>query len=236
MKYVLDSHCHTVASGHAYSTISENAKYAHDLGLELIAITDHAPKMPGSTYGLYFLNFWVVPKIIEGIEVLKGVELNILDKDGTIDLKEKTLKRLDIIIASLHPPCIAPMSMEENTQALINTMKNPLINIIGHPGDPRYPIDIKKVVSYARDTNTILEVNNASLAPNNSRAGGRDIILEIIKECKRQGLPIILGSDSHFYTYIGNFEYADELIKEANMPPELILNTSVKLLKDTLKI
>lgn len=236
MKYVLDTHCHTVASGHAYSTITENAKYAHSLGLELIAITDHAPKMPGSSYGLYFLNFYIVPKIIEGIEVLKGVELNILDIEGNVDLKEKTLKKLDIVIASLHTPCIKPMSIEENTLALINTMKNPIINILGHLGDPRYPIDIKKVVSFARDTNTVIEINNASLSPNNSRAGGKNIILEIIKECKRQSQPVILGSDAHFYTYIGDFEYANALVEEAGMPEALILNTSVKLLKDTLKI
>lgn len=236
MKYVLDTHCHTISSGHAYSTVTEYAKEASEKGLELIAITDHAPKMPGSCSSLYFLNLHIIPQFLYGVEVLKGAELNILDESGTVDLSPRILDSLDIVTASLHIPCIKPMSVEKNTSCMINTMKNPHINILGHPGDPRYPFDIKSVISAAKDTNTIIEINNTSLSPKNPRYDGPETILKIIKECKAQNVPIILGSDAHFHTNVGNFSSAAKLIEEAQIPEELILNTSVELFKKTIAL
>lgn len=231
-RFKLDMHTHTVASGHAYSTIDENARYAAQSGLEMLGITDHAPQMPGSTHRLYFLNLKIVPRQLYGIKLLMGAELNIMDSAGKVDLKNNLIKKLDYAIASLHVPCIEPMDMEESTNAVIGAIKNPYINIIGHPCDPRYPLDIKAVVTAARDNNTLLEINNASLNPNNSRSGGEGEIVELIRECKRQQLPVILGSDAHFYSYIGGFDNILPLLEAAEMPDELVINTSVKAFTD----
>jgi len=235
-KYFLDVHCHTVSSGHAYSTVFECAREASQKNLSLIAITDHAPKMPGSCSYLHFMNLNVIPEFLFGVEVLSGAELNILDINGKVDLPENIIKKLDVVIASLHIPCIKPMSIEENTRCIVNTMKNPYIKIFGHPGDPRYPFDIKTVVSASRDTNTILELNNTSLSPQNGRYDGPDTMIEILRECKKQQLPIIFGSDAHFHTNIGNFTDVEKLAEEVDFPEELILNTSVELFKKTLDI
>lgn len=234
MKYVLDTHCHTISSGHAYSSLTENIKYAQKIGLKLLAITDHAPKMPGAAEMLYFLNLDIIPNKFNELEILKGVELNILDEQGNIDLPKKILEKLDIRIASLHPPCIEPMDIEKNTNAIICAMKNEFINIIGHLGDTRYPIYIPEIVDMAKKTNTLIELNNASLNPKNTRAGGSEIILEILKECKKQGARIVLGSDAHYHTYIGNFDYSINLLKKCDFPDELIVNTSVEKLKSFL--
>ena len=56
MKLVLDPHTHTIASTHAYSTLTENVRHAAQIGLELIGITDHAPAMPGVNTERYFFN------------------------------------------------------------------------------------------------------------------------------------------------------------------------------------
>lgn len=236
-KYKIDMHTHTIASGHAYSTITENAHYAASIGIEYLGMTDHAPNMPGSCGPLHFLNLNVIPDYIEGVRILKGTEFNIMDYEGKLDksIRKKIMKSFDIAIASLHIPCISPGTVEENTSALVNAINNPFVNIIGHPGDPRYPIDIKKVVSAARDTQTLLELNNSSFNPANGRAGGEVIAIEMLKECKRQGLPIILGSDSHYHTYIGNFERCEKLIAEAEMPQELIINYSTEQFDSFLK-
>lgn len=226
MKYELDTHIHTISSGHAYSTVTENAEYAAKAGLKLIATTDHAPQMPGSCGSFHFLNLDIIPRFINGVEILRGVELNIMDKSGAIDLEEYILKKLEVVIASLHIPCIKPSTKEDNTEAIINAMANPYVRIIGHPGDPRYPIDIQKLVSEAKKTSTLLEINNTSLSPNSTRAGGEKIILDIIKECKKQNQPIILGSDSHYHTQIGSFENAEKLLEEVQFPKELIINYS----------
>ena len=225
-KYKLDIHTHTISSGHAYSTINENAQYAAKIGLEILGMTDHAPKMPGSANQLHFVNLHVIPNNLYGVEILKGAELNIMDNTGKVDLHHEVLSNLDIAIASLHPPCIPIDRYKDYTETLVNTIKNPNINIIGHPGDPRYPFDIKTVVSAARDYNTLLEINNSSLSPDSYRAGSRDIIPEILKECKRQSLPVILGSDAHYFTYIGDFRYIQPILEAVDMPDELIINTS----------
>lgn len=234
MKYILDTHCHSISSGHAYSSITENIEYAKNIGLKLLAITDHAPKMPGSCGILHFLNLNTLPEKLGDLEILKGVELNILDENGSVDLPKKILQKLDLKIASLHPPCIEPMDKEKNTNAVINAMKNDLINIIGHLGDPRYPINIEKVVKTAKETNTLIEINNASLNPKNTRAGGSEIVLEILKECKKQKAYVVLGSDAHYHTYIGDFENAISLLKECDFPEELVVNTDIQRLKSFL--
>ena len=230
-KYKIDTHTHTVSSGHAYSTVTENAKYAASIGLEIIGMTDHAPKMPGSCGYLHFLNLRILPEYIEGVRVLKGIELNILDSTGKVGMSERILKNLDIAIASLHLPCIDPKSEEDFTETLINVIKNPLVNIIGHPGDPRYPIDVKKSVTAARDYNTLLEINNSSLDPNGSRAGGDKIVKDIILECKKQDMPVILGSDAHYMTSVGDFTNVQKLLDEVQMPDELIINTDTEAFK-----
>ena len=120
MKYssVLDLHTHTVASGHAYCSLREMAKAAADKGLELLGITEHAPSMPGTCHKFYFHNLKVVPREMYGIQLLLGSEVNILDAQGTVDLGQQTLSGMDVVIASLHTPCMKPASRNENTEAI----------------------------------------------------------------------------------------------------------------------
>ena len=111
MKNVLDVHTHTLASGHAYNTIMEMAKAASEKGMELLGITEHAPAMPGTCHEFYFLNLKVLKRSLYGITVLFGAEANIMDYNGKLDLREGILKKMDLVIASLHIPCKIHMSM-----------------------------------------------------------------------------------------------------------------------------
>ena len=86
MKFTADTHSHTLASGHAYSTIKEMAAAAEARGLKALAITEHAPKMPGTCGLFYFQNMDVVPRTCGNVRLLMGAEVNIMDPDGTIDL------------------------------------------------------------------------------------------------------------------------------------------------------
>ncbi len=235
MEYLLDAHCHTISSGHAYSTVKEYIDEAQQKGLKLIAITDHAPSLEGSPSEIYFSNLRVIPSFVNGIEVLKGVEMSILDKDGGVDLSVGLQKKLDLCIASLHPPCYPPSTFAEHTQAIICTMDNPCINIIGHLGDPRYPFDIVSVVKKAKQTNTIIEINNASFRPGTFRAGGSEIVKEIIRECIKHEVYMIASSDAHFYTELGDFTHAKDLIEGQGVPLELLLNTSIENFKRVIR-
>ena len=228
---VMDLHTHTLASGHAYSTILEMAQAARDKGLQLLAMTEHGPAMRGSCQHTYFENIKVIPRERFGVRTLFGVELNILDPEGHVDIEERLLPAMDICVASLHIPCYAPRSMEENTNAYIRAMENPYVNIIGHPDDPRYPIDLKAVVEAAKENHVILEMNNSSLAPTSFRKATKEGYLEFLELCQSYDQPIIMDSDAHVDIDVGNHCYVAEILEEAQFPEYLIMNTDVEKVK-----
>lgn len=94
MKPLCDLHTHTVASGHAYSTLLENVHMAAMRGLKVYGHSDHARLMPGTTDEIYFTNFKVIPREIEGVRILHGIEANILDELGTIDVSQNCIINL----------------------------------------------------------------------------------------------------------------------------------------------
>lgn len=227
MKYVLDMHTHTLASGHAYSSIPEMATAAKVNGLELLGITEHAPAMPGTCHDFYFANYRVVNRNLFDVPLFLGVELNILDEKGSIDLDEEYLKELDHRIASLHPPCFHHNTKKECTSAIVNALNNPYIDIIGHPDDARMPLDYEEVVRAARDNHKILEINNSSLLPTSYRPGARDNYIKMLKYCEQYEVPVLANSDAHIYTSVGDHSGNYSLLEELHFPEELILNTSV---------
>ena len=165
MKTLLDVHTHSVASGHAYSTIQEMAQAAAEKGLQLLGITEHSPGIPGTCDPIYFRNLHVVPRYMYGVELLLGAELNIIDYKGTIDLEEFYFPMLDIRIAGIHSLCYTPGSIEENTSAVIGAIRNPVIDIISHPGDGTALLDFEPIVLASKEYHTLLEINNSSLNP-----------------------------------------------------------------------
>ncbi len=235
MKLLIDTHIHSLASGHAYSTVDENMKWAAQKGLQMAALTDHAPAMPHTTSHAYFANLHVLPKTLHGVRLLRGIELNIIDYEGAVDMDERILSRLDIAIASLHVPCLKPGSKKENTRTLRKVMENPYVDIIGHPGDPRYAMDYREIFRGAAETGTLLEINNASLIPGGFRDGSRENIALLLQMCLEEGRPVVLGSDAHFYTGIGDLSYAEELLREVGFPEELVLNTNLQRFLSFLK-
>ena len=227
MKLIADTHTHTVSSGHGYSTIKEMVKEASEKGLEVLAITDHTPAMPGGAHIFHFSNLRIIPREMYGVCILKGAETNIIDYEGNIDLPEEILSELDMAIASLHPPCISfeGATKEKVTRCLEKVMENPYINIIGHPGDSRYPLDMERLVKKAKATKTLLEVNIASLKPTSYRPGVRENLIEMLGYCVKYEAPIVLGSDAHFFLDVGAFDEGVMLLKEIYFPEHLVINT-----------
>ena len=101
--YLSDIHTHSIASGHGTDcTISDMAKTASKKGLKLLGISDHGPGTFASGTSSYFRSLPFCPKKRFGIDILYGVELNILDVEGHIDLSEELLDKLDYAIISMH--------------------------------------------------------------------------------------------------------------------------------------
>lgn len=226
-KYVLDSHTHTIASGHAYNTINEMARTAADKGLQLLGITEHAPAMVGSCKEIYFQNLKVLPREKYGVRLMFGAELNILDIKGSIDLSDWTMQGLDVGIASMHPGCYESVSREANTEAYIKAMDEPHINIIGHPDDGRFPVDALALVQAAKEKHVLLELNNNSLNPKSFRQNAWETDVKILKACKKYQVPIILGSDAHVEEDIAEYRFAERVLESVNFPRELIVNYSI---------
>ena len=232
MEKLLDLHCHTISSGHAYSSVEEMIQGAKRNGVKVIGISDHAPNMPGSPHKYYFQNLIVLPKEVDGVIVLKGVEANIIDFEGNIDMTSKELDHLDYAIASFHPPCIDFGTIEENTNAVLNVMKNPKVKVIGHPDDSRYPLDYEKVVKAAKENDVALEVNNSSLNPGSFRIGAHENAAHFLKLCKKNETKVIFGSDSHISFDVGAFHNCLELAKKVDFPMELVVNYNKDLINN----
>ena len=88
---LMDLHTHTLASGHAYSTLKENLEEAKKMGLKVLGTSEHARMMPGTAPLIYFQNFKVIPKEVDGVRLVNGIEANIFDEHGSIDVEEPIL-------------------------------------------------------------------------------------------------------------------------------------------------
>lgn len=234
MKLIADLHVHTISSGHAFSTVLENAKAAGDMGLELIAITDHGPAMPGAPHPYHFSNLRVLPSSILGVEVLKGVEANIIDGQGNIDLTDRYLKYLDIVLAGFHWDCFKPKSIEENTRAMVNAIRGGKVDVIVHPGNPAFKINQSQVVQAAQEHNVLLEINNTSLA-GVGRKGSKENCSLLVKEIARHQGKVSLGSDAHYSGHVGSLSSAAKLAQDAGLKAEQIINTSMESIREFLR-
>ena len=226
MKPVADLHTHTISSGHSYSTLEDYLRQAQKIGLGAFAITDHGPAMPGAPHYYHFANMRMIPREIGGVKIYRGIEANVIDENGNIDIKEEDKKwgELDIIIVAMHPRCgYDSQGKEKNTEVLLKALKNPSINIIAHPGNPKYPVSIPDVVAAAKKAKVLIEINNSSSF---SRPGSSETCLEIAKEVKKQDWIVSLGTDSHISTMLGNFDEAIKLIAKAGLSEDNVVNTS----------
>lgn len=229
MQITADMHTHTIASTHAYSTILENSLCAKEIGLKAIAMTDHAPQMPDSPHVWHFDNYHALPRIMNDVIIIRGVEANILDSEGSIDVSEYTLKQIEWVIASMHGPCIEHASVEENTERYIAISKNPVVDVIGHPTTNEFMWDYEKGIKYIKEYDKLIELNESSI---NVRVGALDNAVKLMQLCKKYEVPIVLNTDSHFCYSIGKTPVSVKLLEEINFPKELIANLDWDVLKE----
>lgn len=228
MTFPVDTHTHTLASTHAYSSIHDYLAEAKRKGIKLFATTDHGPAMPDAPHFWHFVNLRVLPRMYDGVGILRGIEANICDLEGKIDYFGQYHAELDIILAGFHEPVLPPTHIDDHTQAMVNTIKSGMVDIITHPGNPAYPIHVEAVVDAAVAHNVALEVNNSSFAC--SRKGSEANCLNIIQSAKEKGASIVVASDSHVAFSLGEFPLAMALIEQAEFPPSRILNRSPEAL------
>lgn len=221
-----DLHTHTTASGHAYSTVSELAASAAVAGLELIAVTDHGPACPGAPHPWHFLNMKVVPSVIGGVRVLKGVEANpVPDTPNGIDLDDEMLAKLDFVGAGFHPQTgYDDAGIDWRTEALCTVIANPLVDMITHPGNPSFPVHIETVVGCAVEHGVIVELNNGSFEPSMSRSRETAHELAFARAAIEAGALVAITSDAHFHAHVGRFERALEVAERLGLREDRLVS------------
>ena len=107
---------------------------------------------------------------------------------------------------------------------MLNVIRNPKIHIISHPGDGTAELDFEPLVLAAKESHTLLEINNHSLAPQRNKVAARDNNLQLLRLCKKYEVPTILGSDAHISFQIADYDRLVPLLSETQFPDELIMN------------
>lgn len=235
IKLEADLHVHTVASGHAYSTVEEITKGAAKRGLKMVALTDHGPALPGGAHRYHFWNLRIMPAELNGVHILKGIEANVTNANGDLDLPEDYLEPLELVHAGFHPNCgYVSGSVAQNTEALCRAMDNPLLDFIVHPGNAKFPIDPETLVEAAVEKGIPIEINNSSFLPTTSRPEAYDYDLTIAELIREKRSHVIISSDAHIYTQVGVFDQALELVALAGITEDQIVNTSAQKVQDYL--
>lgn len=230
--YLSDMHTHSVASGHGNTcTISHMAKKAAEKGLQMLGVTDHGPATLAAGTPSYFRSLTFSPKKRFGVDLLYGIELNILDTEGHTDLEDELLCRLDYAIASLHAQNYTSGSRTENTRAYLNAMRHPCVKILGHCDNPHFPVDYDALILGAKEYGVLPEINEASLAPYGYRGDTRENNRKILTCCQKYDVPVVLSSDSHGSAHVGDFTFAAEFVHRAMFPEQLIYNNQIPKLK-----
>lgn len=233
MKIIADLHTHTIASTHAYSTVTEMAQAAADAGLYALALTDHGRKMPGAPGAYYFESLGLIPKELFGVRMLKGMEANITDYEGNIDCEDSLASKLDWIVASMHTITIEGQpSFEKCTNAYLKLADNKHINAVGHSGTEVFKYDYEKVIPQLAKNGILIEINNSTF---NFKKSSMSNCIDIIKICKKNNARIVVDTDAHFSTYVGRAEPALEVLKDLDFPQKLIVNGSVETMQAYMK-
>ena len=232
MKIAADLHCHTIASVHAYSTLRENIEAAKKKDLYALGITDHGSGAPDSPPLSYFENLISLPNEVDGIQLYRGVEANIMDYEGNLDLPERVLKKLDIVIASFHKTCIKPGTVMEHTKAYLRIAENPYVDIIGHSGSVDFAYDYERVIPVFGKNHKLVEINAHTFI---CRKESIENCKKIALLCKRFCVPVIVNSDAHSEFEVGQCKKAEAMLMELDFPEELVVNSEQERIKSYLK-
>ena len=222
-----DLHCHSKWNG-GKNTILEMARVAMKMGYSYLGISDHT-KFLKIEHGLNEKELSLQRKKINKLnlklkskkfKILQGAEVNIL-KNGSLDIKDVALKKLDYAIAGVHSSLKMPK--DEMTERIIRAMKNPHINIIAHPTGrilkkrERYQLDFDKILRAAREFKVILEINSSPLR--------LDLNGQYVRACKDFGVKMVINTDAHRKEQLNLLEFGVGQARRGWAEKKDIINT-----------
>lgn len=231
-----DLHCHSDRSSDGEIPVEVLGEEAEKRGYSYLAVTDHAETagivggLTDSEVGEHLKEVKRVNEELGGLELLAGVETNV-QKDGTLDLSQDSLDRLDIVLAGVHSHF--DLREEEMTRRLVRAIENENVDIVAHPTGRKlgergsFDLDWKEVFARARETGTALEINASP-----SRT---DLDDKLIKRAIGEGVTLSIGTDSHRTEHLDFMEFGIYLARRGWCEADNLLNTlSLSDLKDWL--
>ncbi|MEA3375463.1 MAG: DNA polymerase/3'-5' exonuclease PolX [Chloroflexota bacterium] len=220
-----DLQCHTTASD-GRASLEEMARAAQALGREYLAITDHSAYI-GVTQGLdaeelerRMDEIDQLNERMEDIVLLKSVEVDIME-DGSLDLPDRVLEKLDLVTVAVHSHFDLPA--EEQTERLIRAMDNPNCNILAHPTGrqidkrPGYAIDLDRLMDAALERGCFMEINAQP-----DRLDLDDVASQMARE---RGLKLAISTDAHSTEELAFMRFGVYQGRRGWLEPEDVLNT-----------
>ena len=228
MKIIAELHTHSnEVCGHAYVSIDEEVAIARDLGMKYFATTNHDPVAEEASVSFYLDNR---SRKYDGITFLAGVEADLRDLKGGLDIAQADLLLLDFVIVSMHADPLDP-GYPDYTEGLMTVAANPAVDCMGHLGrDTRFHFDAEKVVAAAKKYGKLIEFNSWSLEEFESY----DSCGEIMDLCAKYGTECIVTSDAHWKERVCQYEPVLGFLEKKGFPEELIINADEKKLSDFL--
>lgn len=232
-----DLHVHTLFSDDAFNTVWEMIEEAEKKGVKMVAICDHGPAALGVSVDDPF-HFSATRRRkrlkVGSVELVWGIEIDILDESGTLDpaIPQEVLEKQHLVIASLHrPKDLKPGMMQESinpAKAIVEAMRNPLVDVIGHPFLRSSNSDIEPIVEAAVEHKVALALNNSYLK---QPLYSKDVYQRAVKMVKLLGKTegkIFVGSDAHIAWELGGDEGIKSVLKEAGFGTKNVVNWTLK--------
>ena len=220
-----DLHLHSRYSDGAF-TIREMAEAAKERGYQYIAVTDHSQSLTvasGMSVEALKEQLQEIEQLnqeLKDFRIFKGVEVDIL-KNGDLDFEDELLAQIDFVIASVHSNF--NLAEKEMTERIIRAVKNPSVNLIGHPsgrmlgGREAYAVDLEKVIKAAAANNTALEINASPQR--------LDLDAEWARKAKKAGAKISINTDAHHYKEYSDMELGVATARRGWLEKEDVINT-----------
>ncbi|MFW6102044.1 MAG: DNA polymerase/3'-5' exonuclease PolX [Chloroflexota bacterium] len=192
-----DLHAHTKATD-GRSSLEEMAVAAKEKGYEYLAITDHskhvtvAKGLDANRLAEQIEEIDRLNEKLDGIVLLKSIEVDILE-DGSLDLPDDILERLDLVVCAVHYKFNLPV--DKQTERIIKGIDNPYFTILAHPtgrliGEREpYQLDMERLMKAAKETGSALELN--------AQPDRLDLTDVYAKMAKEAGIMVAISTDAH---------------------------------------
>lgn len=219
----VDLHSHSHFSHCGLHSFIEMLTHAKNRGMKGLAITDHTNRF-GARLNTTFFDRLFDP--VPGIRLLKGVEANVLDEEGEIDVPLHSLKHMDVVLLGYHPLLKAPWDKNKYTDRMVGLIeKFSFIDILTHLNQPEFPVDFLRIAQCAKEHGVAIELNNSKTAMGRCPDEMTFDMLQCVKETKCR---LVVNSDAHALNEVGEDDAVQPLLQSANFPEDLILNSTAQ--------